>query len=955
MSPQRKVAESIIHIISDDKTAAPEHGSAGVDEDLETAAPVAGEAPADVASAIQKEQSNDENDEDNHEGPPSSIGMCSDTDSSDSEDSDDEDADSEDTDGSSDDADQEPLPKKSGANDDKANGASNMGAPSQSQMGKDGSMPQDLESIPMATIGADNESYSADVDSVRNVKPIVSNTQNEADDSPSDNDSSSGSSSSSGTEADGSGDSDTDSNDGDGGSSNKGMPPGEQTSQSIPILGPGTAADLMILDYISHQILQEVVELGVLFEKSGYSRNADVLAKLKRIRHLAGEHALVRKQHFTHSLYLQNDQRPGGDLDMLQWGASMLRINQATFALLVLCPEMVIDDKLDRKLPCRRRLLISAGFGAAADGFFEHVVPTSKRNGNSVGLLVDMQTQQWLAGADDEKQLKSILDQAREFDDVAIGQLLSMDDADDSMQAFDATAISVYRGNVNQRLNKLSGRRLNSTRLHYTLEAVQRRVALFVGECAEAMSPPVIATIASSEQAGGDGSFVIDEAGDESEVDDDEIQASAAHAQDVEHGTTEDPAAGADEAQGNGDSQISNDVEVTIYKSRAEIDRIRALKDAAAAGDAASVVPESLADQSFAETRRVASVMRDVADDAHIDELLATIEHEEIDISTADTPESHARRQMRSRAPSPPHTVPDTGASARRGSSAEEDDGFQLSTGDGALSDDGDDGNVPSGPRNGSVKTLSERRDEMRQAGTRSLRVRRSAARIYRDTDDSEVDNPDAEEDMIRAIQRPTKRTRVQYSHPDDRGTPGSSRGFRGRRGIAAEDPATFEDEDDSVRFTPSIQGSPAPSSQEQQHSGPDWSRPYASPGSRLGQYKPVVMVRDEMVQTPSMDGRRTRSAGSATPKPKPKPGRTQKRKRWSPEEERCFISAVHEHGLRWSLILSFHGKYGSVDNVLKGRTREHLKDKARNIKIRLQREQRPLGPFAEATGGIST
>ncbi|KAJ2387225.1 hypothetical protein GGI05_004148, partial [Coemansia sp. RSA 2603] len=494
MSPQRKVATSIIQIISNSETIAPEHGV------LESAAAVATELPAQDATTSAQKAQRDSEVEEGDERPPSSIGACSDqdADSSDSEveDANSSDSDVEDADESIAGIEQANTPNKSSAKGSRPSETMHIASPTQNEMGKDGSMPQTLESIPMATVGVDNEVYSADIDTVRNAKPIVSNTQNGTENSVSD--------SSSGSSEDGSADEGTNDEDGDDGSSNDKDMQHVTTNLRTPVLVPGTAADLMILDYISYRILQEVAEFGVVFEKATYNRNSDVLAKLKRIEHLAYEHALVRKQHFTSSLFLQNDQQPGSDFDMLQWGTSMLRINQATFALLVLCPEAVVDDQIDRKLPNHERLLISAGFKAAAGGFFEHVVPTSKRNGNSVSLLVDMQTQQWLAGADDEKQLKSVLDQVREFDEVAIGQLLSMDDASESMQVFDKTAISVYRGNVNQRLNKLSGRRLNTTRSHYKLESVQMRVVSFVGECAEMMTPPVICTVTSAQQSNMD-------------------------------------------------------------------------------------------------------------------------------------------------------------------------------------------------------------------------------------------------------------------------------------------------------------------------------------------------------------------------------------------------------------------------------------------------------------------
>ncbi|KAJ2205549.1 bifunctional AP-4-A phosphorylase/ADP sulfurylase, partial [Coemansia sp. RSA 518] len=43
-------------------------------------------------------------------------------------------------------------------------------------------------------------------------------------------------------------------------------------------------------------------------------------------------------------------------------------------------------------------------------------------------------------------------------------------------------------------------------------------------------------------------------------------------------------------------------------------------------------------------------------------------------------------------------------------------------------------------------------------------------------------------------------------------------------------------------------------------------------------------------------------------------------------------------HGLRWSLIEDCHGTNGTIDQVLRGRNRVNLKDKARTIKLRLMR-----------------
>ncbi|KAJ1961432.1 hypothetical protein GGI12_003256, partial [Dipsacomyces acuminosporus] len=68
---------------------------------------------------------------------------------------------------------------------------------------------------------------------------------------------------------------------------------------------------------------------------------------------------------------------------------------------------------------------------------------------------------------------------------------------------------------------------------------------------------------------------------------------------------------------------------------------------------------------------------------------------------------------------------------------------------------------------------------------------------------------------------------------------------------------------------------------------------------------------------------------------------------------EECLIRAVFTYGLHWAEIERHHGADGTVDQVLRRRNRVNLKDKARNIKIRLLREGKPLGPFADASGHL--
>lgn len=76
------------------------------------------------------------------------------------------------------------------------------------------------------------------------------------------------------------------------------------------------------------------------------------------------------------------------------------------------------------------------------------------------------------------------------------------------------------------------------------------------------------------------------------------------------------------------------------------------------------------------------------------------------------------------------------------------------------------------------------------------------------------------------------------------------------------------------------------------------------------------------------------------------------KRKRsfWSREEEDCLEMAMGEFGARYSLILHHYGKDGVRNQVLRNRGQMQLKDKARNMRLRLEKQGIDPGPFIHAT-----
>ncbi|KAJ2854318.1 TTAGGG repeat binding factor [Coemansia erecta] len=723
-------------------------------------------------------------------------------------------------------------------------------------------------------------------------------------------------------------------------------------------VGPGTSADLMVLDYISQRVIDKVVEMCALDDDEP-SKDA----QRRQLECLGREQVMVRRLHFTRSIFLLNDQRPEDEADMAQWAESMHRVNMASFVLMIMCPQLIVSVSSGCSMPNRKRSLISAGLSEAIKSFFPLFVPQKKRDNQSLDILLDMQTQQWLIAADDERQLQSTVKQVRAMNDGAIAQLLAIDSemATESAENivssptsnFEALAISEYRQIAGRRLNKISGRRLHIARLQYTLAGLQKRVAQFVGECVKMLSPPVILARQSACNDVEDISFMIDEG----EKDDDAPEDTAEQREPNKQERPENNVASQiSDAEG---SDISGDFEVTIFQDKGEIERLRrSVENSSNVSNSMGVKAKQVTggggvqssnktavpiiDPSFTEERRMATFIRDALSDEHLDMLINAITSDTTDIQTM-------QNQILDRL-SADSTI-DSIREFQARDAQDGDDGFRLDLGD--RNDSASDENNSAPAEANGLRSLSEHRNKIALAKrqtrpqTRQLRAKRANVNYSETGIDSDDDQDYAgqEEDIINVIARPKKRGRVQYGRraDDSSQSPRTPNGFRGRRGIPAEDPATFGDQHERIRFTPSVQGSPSPSSLPSPSQQPEVERSaaYMSPARPLGQYEPARMVRDESVQTPVFG-----SAASHRKRTRSGPG---VRHRWTQEEEECFIRAVCSYGLKWSLILKYHGPNGSVDQVLRNRTRVHLKDKARNIKTRLVREGKRLGPFRDA------
>ncbi|KAJ2454412.1 TTAGGG repeat binding factor [Coemansia sp. RSA 2336] len=662
-------------------------------------------------------------------------------------------------------------------------------------------------------------------------------------------------------------------------------------------VGPGTAADLLVLDYLSQRVLDEVDGLGRLLEDSGSAsgENAsaeDVDQAFQRLDSLAREHTLVRRNHFTSEQFLTNAQRPADDTDVVHWAVALHRINLATFALLIFRPQLAVSESVSKNMPNREWLLASLGFEEACRGFFAHIVPANRRDNDAIGLLVDMQTQQWLMAAINESHLQSMVAKARGAGHAAIYKLLGLDAEEDSRSG--KAAVATYRMEIGRRLNKISGGRLTITRAQYSLHDVWKRAARFCHTCAEIMSPPLLLSERFKDPDAGEVSDIISEADVEPEV-------------------------------SKSQSSIDGDFEVTVYTNRAprrkqaqspSSPEAREPPAEPAAEEAqepdVQAVPGADAgpiDPSFSEERRLAVVLRDALDDVHLEELMEHISAEHIDIDQ-DQPSSHTPRRMhvlRSRriTVSPP-------SQQQQQQQQQDEADFSLRFDD----------------------SRQDSADEDAQAASSHTLPLTDADRAV----------AGAASRMIRAARRPTERKPAER-RPAEQKSPSA---FRGRRGIPAENLADLRADADAnrVEFTPSAPGTPEPA--EDAAAAPDHDADLAA----LGQYKPLKLEPREKRARRASSESDTESESDAYQQQR---GTRRKRRnrKWSKEEEECLIRAVFEHGPRWSLIVEHHGSRGTVDQTLRGRTRFNLKDKARTIKLRLMREGKPLGPFVHATGHL--
>ncbi|KAJ2496738.1 hypothetical protein GGH96_005628 [Coemansia sp. RSA 1972] len=752
-----------------------------------------------------------------------------------------------------------------------------------------------------------------------------------------------------------------------------------QTQTEVPaaFIGPGSAADLMVLDYVSQRILDVVGELGVLLEDTDAAAT-DVEYKLQILDSLAREHTLARQIHFTRELFLSNDERPTDEPDVVQWAVALHRVNLATFVQLVFWPQVAVVESVGMNIPNRERLLASLGLDAAAHGFFTHIVPANRRGSDAVGLLIDIQTQQWLMAANDERHLQNMVAEERQTTDAAIHELLSID----PNSSADDTAVESYRSELGRRLNKISGGKLAITRAQYSLHGVWKRAARFCCECAAAMPVPVILSLQLDDK----------NADDDAENDADQI------AEQSDHDSVR--------IRDNSDAEsaISGDFEVTIFTRRAPRNSVDAEPQVTAEPEGAkskSAEPEEeeLAaidasedtgsiDPSFSEERRLAVVLRDAMDDPHLDELMQHINTVRIDIgqeqpATRTPRRMHVTRNHAATPPPQPNIGNDDDDSFRlmldEGDDEYEEPPSTYAAEDAVAEDDVAEDNVAEDAA--VVEHASRRAKRQAPAGTGSddeynveldaendrgdMRTRRRLKRrapAYSTASDDDYSAepefaPELVKDILQEMKAPVKRTRIRYQHQaSGRSSPGE---FRGRRGIAAEDLAELHDDGDQERiaFTPSEHGSPLP----------DIDAAFES----LGQYRPLRMEpraeapstsHQQNAQTPQtvrvIQSARTPQAERATQTEQTSKTRVpvrqrRKHKRWSAEEEECFIKAVFEHGLRWSLIEDYYGTNGTINQILHGRDRVNLKDKARNIKLRLMRANKPLGPFVHASGHI--
>ncbi|KAJ1793251.1 hypothetical protein LPJ59_004743 [Coemansia sp. RSA 2399] len=732
-------------------------------------------------------------------------------------------------------------------------------------------------------------------------------------------------------------------------------------------VGHGTAADLAVLDYMSDRVLDEVSSADLLIKSSsvtslpgaGHSdpQSSDIAnVAMRRLDCLAREHALFRQNHFTRGLFLDSNHRPSDELSTERWCMSLARINFATFALLIFRPQAVVVEAVAQSMPNHGRVVASLGLKAATRAFFEHIVPVNKRNADTLRLLVDMQTQMWLLAADDEASLQETIAIERGTSTDSIKTLLAIDPdsgfGDDGIQRFDTRGVTMYQSEVNRRLSKISGGKLNITRLQYPLDNLWMSLSKYcIAEVAD--KPPCVIRQALSEKEPEDSDLDLadDDIGDDLRIDE---------------------PAYADTLSGSQQMPVDGDFEITILKEPKG-------KDAAVPTASATVINQVHdvdipIDPSFSEERRVALLLKDALSDNHLDALLSKIEAEPID-----TLQTRMRTRMSERIR--PVRMEQAPEMANNSADDDDDDGFRLQIDE---SDDGwdvggsgdRDANEPTRHAPSPVHTRSqgkrrrvyseredysvESSDEERIINGKVPRTKPQRAKSYRDLSESEEA---ASVQQILDVITGTPRSKGMRYSPLKLSTSVNG-GFQGRRGIAAEDISDLARSHSPVRFTQSSDEYSGPDDANGDESEAEGARrlvPTTSAGEedaaeRLGQYRPIQRAQEESDNEYDEydDG-----AGASNHKLKARrvsrktKKQTQHRTRWTRAEEECFVRAMHEYGNGWTAILSEHGVNGTVDRVLAKRNRENLKDKARNIKIRLMREGKPLGPFSNACGHL--
>ncbi|KAJ2552624.1 hypothetical protein EV175_003245 [Coemansia sp. RSA 1933] len=726
-----------------------------------------------------------------------------------------------------------------------------------------------------------------------------------------------------------------------------------------PLGGQGTAADLAVLDYISDRILDEVSSADLLTKSSSVmslagashldAGSVDVAnTAMQRLDCLAREHVMFRRNHFTCGLFLEDKHRPSDEESLERWYMSLSRINVATFMLFIFRPQIVVVEAVvAQNLPNHERVIASLGLKAATRAFFEHIVPSNKRNIDTLGLLVDMQTQMWLLAASDEASLQEIIASERSTSADSIEELLSIyphsASSDNDSQSFDAQGVSMYRSEINRRLNKLSGGKLNITRSQYPLNKLWISLSQYcVAKVAEGPSCIIRHALSDKEPEGGD----LDLA--DYDHDDDGLR--------FDESADDD---GLDESQ---QTSIIGDFEVTILKEPK-------VKDAAVPIAPSARKAAAPLDPSFSEERRVAVLLRDALSDNYLDDLMSRIEAEPIDVS-----QTRTRVRMYGR--------PQPGHSGAGYETNDIDDGFRLQIGEGNEGWDAESNGdrhvkeheIQSTPRTMRTRSQGKRRrvnsegeeedhiessDEEKGAKIKVLRSGPERASAYRELSDPE--DAGSMQQILSSLRETPRSKGMQYS-PLNLGSSKDGE-FQGRRGIAAEDISDLVRSHSPVRFTQSSDGFSGSDDGDGDESGAEGARrlvPTSSAGEedaaeRLGQYRPVQRAKREPEDDDEYDGeggggghgsghRRVSRRASSQAK---------HRIRWTLAEEECFVRAMYEHSNGWTAILKKHGVNGTVDHVLAKRNRENLKDKARNIKLRLMREGKPLGPFSAACGHL--